>query len=352
VKRALAAALLAGAAGSALAQDIQIAPSAALQCMTPPAHERGEPKYPEAALRDGRGAELEIELEFRGPRSRPRLKVLDGVGGPFLEALEEHVSGLRVPCMPDDGPPVRLHQRYVFNPAAQDRVSWSSPVDEAQAGRSALLACMRHVRPGSLPVYPIGAERAGFVGRVVAELTFTSADGPPEIRLQPERANGSLLASAEAWAQGWRLPCWDGVRTRVLQTFVYSMEGEAQSGFLDLTLMQLLGNVKGIGSQRLRFDFRTMGCPFEVQLQYLQPHWRNRLGVRGPEVLARAPFLEWLAGIELALPGRSLRAVYGATAKFEVPCALLDLDPQRKGTAAGAAPASPQSAPEPQKERP
>ena len=325
----------------ALAQEMQPAPSPALQCLTPPPEARGQPVYPESALKDGRGAKIDVELEFRGPDWAPRVKVLDGIGGEFLEAVDRHVKRLRVPCMDADGPPVRLRQVYSFEPDAADKVNWTRLEDRDDPRRAKLLACRKHVEPGSQPRYPVGAQMAWARGHVVVESRFTSADGPPVLRSHADDRLNDLTLAAERWAQGWRLPCYDGSPVSMLTMFVFKLEDEPMPGFRDLTLVQFLGNVKGIRQQRVKFDFRTMGCPFEARVQYLQPHWSNTVGFVGPVNAARSAFAEWLSRAELDLKPRDARAVFGATASFTVPCTFLDLDPARSAGADSAAVSKP-----------
>jgi hypothetical protein len=166
-------------------------------------------------------------------------------------------------------------------------------------------------------------------GRVLVDLRFDDASGPPVARVFSRPGAHRLASDVQAWVAGLRLPCHAGERIESSAVYVFSFEGEAY-GFKPMTLLQFMGSVKGARAQRVQFDTTHMGCPFEVQLTYGQPFQRNRVRTLGGYDPARHALLEWLRNAELDAPGDMLDAVFGDTADITVPCLKIDHTPKEK----------------------
>lgn len=324
------------AAGGAVAQPFTLQPSMAVQCLTPPAAQRGAPDYPFEAYKQGLNGRVQVRLRFTGADLAPAVTVLvqDGDDS-FVDAVRAHVRGLRVPCL-QGADPVDLLFDFVFRP---DEPRLAPLPQDADASRlAAQMACVHNISGTNMPDYPLAALRRDVQGRVVAELRFVAPDQPPMVRLMPRTggdANDPRRHDAEVflpvlrtWTAGYRMPCLQGQPVTLVQDYTYRIDGSNFGFRPGLSLRELLPLVQGIRSQRLRFDFSTQGCPFDVRLRYRQPNLPNAVEELGTHHPARGPFLDWLRQMQLDLPAASHDAVYGDELRFTVPCLKIDLNPQ------------------------
>jgi hypothetical protein len=307
-----------------------LAPSAALDCLTPPAAERGEPEYPPMRLKSGAPGRVKASAVFAGndwlPGPTIRIEALEG-GDAFEESVKTFLRKLRVPCLQRDTQATLVFD-FVFDPKSP-KVYWFGPVDADDAGRKKLLDCIVHERGEKRPDYPQAALRSHIQGRVWASVRFVAPDKAPEVKLH-HRPSASLLAhSAERWLAGQRMPCLQGAPLAAEMSFVFVLERDVY-GFKALGLMQLIGNVKGIREQRVSFDTTTMGCPFDLKFTYRQPDLKNLVGEVEARDPARRPLMDWLATAELDVRGTQLDSIYADTADVTVPCIKIDLKPKEK----------------------
>jgi hypothetical protein len=339
MRRALVLAGWLLAAGAAMAQQqTTLEPSAAVQCLSPPAAQR-VPEFPFAAYKQHLNGRVQVQLRFTGPTLAPAVTVLAQEGdSSFVDAVRAHVSSFRVPCHASDQP-VDLVFDFHFRPDQPDApVVAPLPVDSADAARAQQLQCIENSGGSNLPAYPLEARREGVQGRVLVELRFEAPDKPPLAKLLPRiggdaAAQGRhdtryFLAPLRTWLAGYRMPCLQGAPVTVTQVYVFVLEGSSFGFKPGLVLRDVLRTVRDIRRQRLQFDFSTMGCPFDVALRYRQPNLPNLAQALGGQHPARQPFLDWLAQVQLDLPDKSLDAVYGDELKFSVPCLKIDLNPQ------------------------
>ena len=327
--RSSVAFVLAVLAGAALAQAPELQPSAAQQCLTHTAGKDAQPDYPIAEFNQNIGGRVQVELVFSRPDRAPEVTILmQEASQNIVDAALEHLRGLRVPCLIVGSAPVRLKQDFIF---AIDRrqVHWSDAVDSDLQGRAALPGCVTHASGSIRLDYPAWAQRRHLQGRVLARARFINATDAPEIDVFARPYAQELADEVKRWLRGARLPCHEGTPLAVLWTYEFVFEGD-RYGFKDLSFQQFLVRAKGIQSQAISFDTTTMGCPFDLRLQYRQPTMRNAVGELGPSNPARRPLLQWMAGTELELSGKSLDSVFGDSAKITVPCLKIDLNPQEK----------------------
>ena len=316
---------------SALANPLQLAESPALRCLTPAAADRGKPDYPEEEDRLKHGQVVEVELKFAGPHAAPEVRRVGEYradrGDAFFLSVQRHVRKLRVPCMQPGEPPVTLRQIYSFSPSGR-AIHAGAPSDSDDRERRRQVACVTRERPQETPSYPRDAQRNDEQGRILLLLRFDSADGPPQVRsFQKSSDLRRLIRHATDWAQGYRMPCYAGQPVEAAWNFMYRLGEDRLPVFKDTQLVTFLGTVKGIQQQRLDFDFRPMGCPFSVQIQYFQPHLPNRVQQLDNARIERQPFLDWLTRAELNLPPQFSNSMLGDNFIVDVPCARLDLQP-------------------------
>ncbi len=318
-------------AGAAMAQPAaQIEPSAASQCLQATDPALPEPEYPFLEYKSGDKGRVKVALRFARPDRAPAVEVLESEGSPeFVQSVRGYTRTLRVPCLPA-GETAVLTQEYLF------RTNWdrghARPAEDAgHERRRELLSCRQHASGDVSPNYPTDARRSGTAGKVLARLRFSAPDRPPELlQLAHHRDARPLAATVRTWVRGYRLPCMVAGQDDPLEivlTFDFRFEGSA-AGFTALTLPQLMRVVKDLDQQTLQIDTTTMGCPFELQLQYRQPHLPNSVRLIGEASAMQAPLLNWLRDITLDLPDRGMAIVYGDTADIAVPCLKIDLKPK------------------------
>lgn len=321
---------LLGWLGQAHAQgmDVQLAPSAAVACMTPPAAQRGEPEYPFAPWKRGEGGRVLVELIFTAADREPKLKVIQQEGDEsLLDSVEKHVASYRVPCLQAHETPLSLRMDFVFEPDKR-KVTWSAPVDAADQDRRDQLKCMAANDGSKGPSYADWARRADLSGNVLGLLNFTAPDKPPEITVYAGSTEMRRLSrEVVRWADTLRVPCLTQP-TRAAITFMFRIEGTPAFGFRNISFVDFLRSVKGLQKQRATFDTQEMACPFDVKLRYYQPFLPNSVGQVDLPDSRRQPFLDWLSTLELDLRSQQIDAVLGDTATFTVPCIKIDLKPK------------------------
>jgi hypothetical protein len=315
----------AAAAAPAWAQQVSPSPSAALACMTPAAAERGVPVYPPEQLERQDGATVRVELLFDGPQAAPRLRRLDElfIDEPFVRAVRDHVQRLRVPCMPAGAEPVRVQQTYVFRPDDGRDVVALPPRDVESARRAAQRECLTRIAPPAFPEYPPAALRSDLQGSYLVRLRFASPTDPPEAGIVAGPEHRVLRRALLDFLPGYRLPCQQGEPVELDMNFVFRIEGGPRTLLKDMTLRQFVGLARDVPPAR--FDFHTMGCPFDLRVQHFQPfkpHVVGQLGEARPE---RLDFVEWLSQVALKLDEPTALAVLGNDFTVSVPCGTLDL---------------------------
>jgi hypothetical protein len=322
--------LLAAGAGAvpAFAQQVDVPVSAAARCLTVREGAAEAPVYPFDEFKLDRRGAVQVLLRFDAPDAPPILTVQESHGGDaFVDAVRTHAKELRVPCLQPGEGPARLIRDYIFRPDDQ-HVHWFRAVDATAREHREALRCVGHLKGEETPAYPIEARRVELQGRVIAEMRFDASDRPPVLTVHARPAARELARAVERWARDLRMPCHPGGVITGNWTYVYLLEGGEVFGFRNVPFRSLLASTQGIQQQRLDFDTRQMGCPFEVDFHYRQPRLRNRIGEVGETNAARRPLLEWMESIVLDLPSNSLDSVYGDSTRITVPCARIDLKPK------------------------
>jgi hypothetical protein len=106
----LAGTCLAGLPAAAQPGVPMLAPSRAVECMTPPAAVRGKPDYPAMSLSAKAGGLVRVELVFNGPDVAPVVRVIDPNAAEvtilaaepdasLIRSVQALVAGYRLPCL-------------------------------------------------------------------------------------------------------------------------------------------------------------------------------------------------------------------------------------------------------------
>lgn len=318
--------LAGGATRDAAAQSVAAAPSPAQQCLTRVPGSDQELLYPNGLLVRKDRARFKVSLSFPGPDSAPRFRLLDDsrlIDQEFIDAVKAYVAGYRVPCMPQDGPSAVLQQEYVFEPNDGRKVMASAPVDEQARRQQELAKCVKH-QVGEAPRYPEGARVLEIQGNVFVEMAFDGPDSPPAVSVHAS-SDSRLQAAALRHAQGVRMPCHPGdSRHSTDLLYMFSLIGDKRTLLKDVNVASL-ARAAASYPRPARFDWNTMGCPFELRLTYYQPHRPNIVRQLETDRPERWAFMSWLAALRLKLDDKTNTAVLGDTMTVSVPCGQLDL---------------------------
>jgi hypothetical protein len=314
------------AASPVMAQQMSLAPSPALACLTPASEQRGKPEYPAGRIERKEGGTVKVALTFTGPELAPEVKVLQSVDHrDLVDAVLRHVETYRVPCLDAVGGSATLQFEFRFDPHDGRRVGWLAPVDMADAARARMTRCIAHVKADAKPMYPIALSRRGDQGSVLARLRFTAADQPPEVTVLDPSPHPAFAMEVKDFAAGYRMPCHRGAPVSTDFVFRFVMEGGTRVVLRDLSLVDFLRAARNAMDRPVSFDFDAMVCPFDVRLTYFRPSAPSAVGQVGDQLAARRPLLEWLSGLTLNLPDKTQNLLLGDTLTITVPCGNLKL---------------------------
>lgn len=321
-------ALLVAAVQPAVAQDsggLQFdQPKSQVACLTPAADARGAPEYPKDELRMKAGARVRVQLVFTAPDWAPRVKIIENTGErDFAHSVEKFVERYRLPCLTEGGVPVTVNQEFSFEPGDGRKVSYGSVKDEADC--CADLKCTRMPRRG--PIYPRSVVQNGIGGNVLAQVTFAQQDQEPSVRIIYDARNRELADSVQEHMKQYRYVCPmpGGKPVSATQHFAFRVEGSTRYAFKDLELMPFLRLVDPKDWVNGKFDFNTMGCPFDLAVTIRRPYAANVVGEYGGADPRRKEFVSWVSGLTVNLPKASEPYLVDQAMKVSVPCFVLSL---------------------------
>lgn len=330
VLRLSAALMLVTAAGTASAGDFEIeSPAAPLSCLTSVRPEVKTPAYPVGVL-DGTNAVVRVKLKFSSSDQAPAVDVSFNNAGPaFVAAVRDHVLNYRLPCLPPGNIFAGVQEFQFVVKKSLSRVLQSAPRD-ADGGLTFPSDCLAGIANATPPSFPHTSAISGPVtpGNVLVQLKFTAPDAAPEMRVLYNGGDQRLERAVRDSVLTYRLVCLKpgDVPVDANQDFQFRFEGEGAARLkAELTLVQLLGLVKDLSAQAVRFDFTTMGCPFQVTVAPYQPYAQNRVRQVGEANAGRREFTEWLRNVTFVIPPRAMKTAIGQATTISVPCVLLDL---------------------------
>ena len=301
-----------------------------IACLSPAASGLPPIVYPADALLLKQDATVRVRLTFTRLDAPPEAAVFFNSGDDrFSELVLRRVKAYRMPCLPSGRSSVVATQEFYFDPRDGRPVVWNASRPEMSA--AVPNACAQQAT-GTVD-YPRRAldrdttrsaiTREFQSGVVLVRMRATS-EGTPTVSILSNAGSRLLADAVTEYLQTTRVRC-DSYPADILQTFHFRIEGETQYALKDLPLKSFVGLVKDIDRQTVRFDFSTMGCPFDVQLKLYQPYFPNDAEEVGAANSNRADFLTWLSGVTLRLPTDAAKHLLGAQTRISVPCGLLDL---------------------------
>jgi hypothetical protein len=317
-----------GAVGAHADPVTELASSPAQRCLFPAVDDRVKPPYPAELYEAKIGASVAAEFEFRGPDQEPRVSVADGTRREFERAVRDYARQLRVPCMGAKDGPVKLRQTFDFVPNDGRKVAWTTPIDEANPGRDALLKCIVRPSPEEV-VYPQSMLRAQREASVIARARYFAQDQPPSWEVLYDGGDRAFGNAVGHYLDLLRMPCVGSEAINENITFNFRLDsggGNFKRRVLkDLPLSTFLGVVKPIKAGSVFFDTNTMKCPFDVRLVFKQPFEPNKIQELEEDVPARHAFLDWLGQREINLDRKHAGEFLEQQMTIHIPCATIDL---------------------------
>ncbi|MFL6677900.1 MAG: hypothetical protein ACJ8IK_06125 [Burkholderiaceae bacterium] len=313
-----------GAAHAASPVQLSLAQPAAERCLSPAASDRVQPAYPDESLRRKEGAWIDVELSFPAPDVAPEVRFVGDVPRSFRDSIEAYAHQLRVPCMAKGGTAVLLKQHFEFIPNDGRKVAWTAPVEPPEARRAAALKCMVD-DPKEMPGYPAESLRSNREGTVVARLRFAAPDKAPDVEFLDNGNDGRFVNAVRPYAATWRMPCLRDEPVEVMLHYTFRIEGNGKHVLNDLDLKSFIAGVKKVPAGSAYFDTKSMKCPFDVRLTFLQPWEPNRVEELEEDVPARHAFLDWMSQRQFDMPARATNPFLGQQMVVHIPCAIIDL---------------------------
>lgn len=292
----------------------------ALRCLIVPARVI---EYPSRHLSFKTGALIRVRLTFTGGEESPRTEVyFDTAGDVFRALVVDRVEAYRMPCL-EPGESRVVTQEFQFVSGDGRTILTGEP---RAAGRSRVLSCITGgERP---PAYPYMGGRSEVThGHVLARAEFTAADTPPRVTVLFDGGNERFARVVREHMSGYRVPCLQPAEypLTMSQPFHFRLDGMNVTMLKDATLAAFVRNLANLSDAHVRFDFATMGCPFDLDFALWQPYAKNVVGQIGTSDPNRREFIEWLRGVDLNAPKKLHDELVGDSMKISVPCGVLDL---------------------------
>ena len=274
--------------------------------------------YPPELAERKLGALIRVRITFASAGSAPSVDVFYNSGSEeFADLVRRHVLGYRLPCVEKEAKPIVMTQEFSFWPGDDRKVLYGNVWEEASA--HSFKECI-----------DFGKGKPDFrgAGAVLVEMTFTSPSQGPTTRVIYQRGERSVVRSVLDVAGSYRRPCLSPTEQRPVTTqqmFRFSYSGSSSYVLKDMGLKQFLGFTENLTQRKVRFDFNTMNCPFDVRVTPYQPHAMNGVDQIERYDANRREFIEWMRTLVLKIPAKAMPDVMGTPILVSVPCLVLEL---------------------------
>jgi hypothetical protein len=304
-------------------------PVSAIECLTPPAIDRGSPVYPAEQLKIKDSARVLVQLTFESAEAPPAVKILEIKGADhfaadeFAYSVKEFVKRYRLPCLSRDDIPMRVNQEFVFDPGDGRKVFYGEIT--GKPARQIPMSCFS--RPSDGPNYPHDSIAINEGGTLLARVTFDRSSEMPKISILYDADSPHLKKSVETYLEQYRFICPmpDGKPIVTTQSFIFLVDGAARYAFKDVGLKEFLKMVEPLGLIGARFDLTQMSCPFDLSVSVRRPHSENVVGEYGGSDARRKQFIEWVKQLTVKVPQAMKPYLFDKPMKVSVPCLILNL---------------------------
>jgi hypothetical protein len=277
--------------------------------------------YPPELVQSKQGALVRARMTFASGDEAPSIDIFYNTGDDqFAEIVRRHLRGYRLPCLDKQSAPVVMTQEFDFFPGDLRKVQYGNVWEEA------------HVRSVRLCV-ETGSGKPAIVdaaGTVIIEMTFSDPTKSPTTRVVyqgGEKRLGLAVQSVLDFVASYRMPCLTSSSRPLTTSQQFTFRDSSAPSYVlkDMTLWQLLGFTENLTQHKVRFDFNTMNCPFDVRLSPYQPHASNGVAQIERYDANRREFIEWMRKLVLKIPRHLMPHVIGRPIVVSVPCLVLDL---------------------------
>lgn len=295
-----------------------------LTCLTPSISDRGSPDYPTDELNVKAAGKVSVRLSFKSRTLPPKVTVLEKVGTyKFVESVERFVEKYRLPCMTALSGEVIAEQTFIFNPENGGPVQFNEVSD---ANSTALdERCISGTLRGIF--YPGQAAEEGKGGNVLVSYSFSAANEEPQLTVLYNARSERLASAVRGYLKEFRYTCPIPADkpVKLTQTFKFILEGADRVAFKDFSLVEFLQSVKRADLRGAKFDFKLMGCPFDISVRVRRPYAKNVVGEYGVKNPARSEFIGWVSELTMELPESSEPYLIDQSLKVSVPCMAISL---------------------------
>ncbi len=284
--------------------------------------------YPAVELDRRQGGALRYSLRFTAPDLAPEIELLyRAASDAMVDEVKELLRSYRLPCM-KTGWPVLAVQEFRFEPVERERITWTAPRAVADRSSTALASKERLIECARPPKSKLSFDRADDkAANLLVNMRFENATDPPSLSVAYASVDKAVEKQVLSHLSQYRLGCaLDAGKPITFQQFVGLRASGQKRLFADeVPLRSFLSSIKGIRSQHVDFDFKTMACPFKVAWTLGRPAIDNRVGELGEPNLNRTEFLAWLATLEMDLKPDRFEELLGQLMVIHVPCGFLKL---------------------------
>lgn len=313
----------------AWAGELQFEPQPSpLSCLTSTKPQDKTPAYPQAALAKAATAVTRVRLRFTSADQGPAVDVTFNSGDEsFAQAVRAYVGAYRLPCLGRSSAPVDADQEFQFIAPA---VRWNyPPLGRTKWTSLADAECLAGIKNAEPPWFPRNLSEQGVSGTAVLRIEFISATAPPLVKVLFNGGRPNFADAATVSVQKYRLPCLKPEWLPVVATqdfvFIYGAAEDSNRPEPVFPLAKFVSAIRDVRDQKVRFDFNTMGCPFELKFKPYQPYASNVVGQVGDDDPNRRDLIEWLKAVTLDIPDKLMRTAIGRVITVTVPCTVLDL---------------------------
>jgi hypothetical protein len=317
-------ALVAGAAAGLAQAQTEVhpkSPAQALECLVKPTR---APSFPERhRLDDGTGA-MRVLLKFKQADAAPEIELLYNTARQDMQdQVRRYLDGYRLPCLRAEDGEVRAVQEFHFNNSDQQ----AKPLPPERSGDAPPFCVVA-------PREDIGAEseRGRFEPEHVIVVASFTGDGQqrPEVKFIYSNATSGFEKALRKHLAKYRMPCRKGGEKvqEFQQQFTLFQEGATQYGLARsvYSLREFLGLTEEPTKLIAQYDFKTMGCPFDVKYTFYGGKLPNEAVALGPADPNKLPFLSWLASLNLSFKNKhQANDLFGSDLQIAVPCGSLRL---------------------------
>ena len=235
--------------------------------------------------------------------------------------LEPALRGYRLPCFQagDVHPALVLLQEFWFTPGT-GRLEADDVLFSAQDVKASCYdgPDVKFETPG----------RVDKPSKALLNFRFLPGEEAPEVRIVHSTGIRAFAEAARRYAARYKR-CANGQTSEGdWHEQFFSYPQKAKSEFKPIDLPTLLGMTKGAEELRAHFDLNTMNCPFQVKYRLNQPAQRNSAQAVGKHDANRSAFLRWPDQLQLDLSEDRESALFGESLTVDVPCLLINLQPQ------------------------